>query len=295
MAGLPCSDWIGRCAAEVLSTPAGPPDLTLIYLPHLDYETQRLGPDNSDWTKLGRELDQACAPILDAAQRIGARVWVVNEYAHVQVDQPVYLNRVLRLTGLLAARPGPFGEQLDTFGSRAFAVCDHQLAHVYVRAADDVAEVRDLIAATDGVDRVYAGAERAEIGLEHPRSGEIVVLSKPNAWFAYPFWLDDAVAPDYARTVDIHRKPGYDPCELFLDPKLRWGKGRALRRLVQKKLGLRTLFDVIPLDGALVRGSHGLRVSDPADRPVLIGDGPAPADDVGHASVRDLMLQALTQ
>jgi len=293
MAGLPSSAWIGRCAAEVLTGPEGPPGLTLVYVPHLDYQTQRLGPDGCDWAKLGRELDEACAPVLDAAEKVGARVWVVNEYAHLQVDQPVYLNRVLRRADLLVARAGPFGEQLDTFVSRAFAVCDHQLAHVYVREADDVPRVRDLAAATDGVDRVYSGAERAEIGLDHPRSGEVVVLSKPRGWFAYPFWLDDAQAPDYARTVDIHRKPGYDPCELFLDPTLWWGKGRALRRLVQKKLGFRTLFDVVPLDAALVRGSHGLRVTGPADRPVLIGDGPAPADDIDQTAVHDLVLAAL--
>jgi hypothetical protein len=293
MAGLPCSAWIGRCAAEVLAAADGPPDLTLVYVPHLDYETQRLGPDDCDWSKLGRELDEACAPVLDAAAQVGARVWLVNEYAHLQVDHPVYLNRLLRRADLLAARAGPFGEQLDTFGSRAFAVCDHQLAHVYVRDAEDVPRVRDLITATEGVDRVYSGQERAEIGLDHPRAGEMVALSKPNAWFAYPFWLNDSAAPDYARTVDIHRKPGYDPCELFLDPKLWWGKGRAVRRLAQKKLGFRTLFDVVPLDATLVHGSHGLRVADPADRPVLIGDGPAPPDDIAQTDVHEVLMAAL--
>ena len=96
--------------------------------------------------------------------------------------------------------------------------------------------------------RVLAGRERHELGLDHPRSGELVVLSEPDSWFAYPYWLDDRLAPDFARTVDIHRKPGYDPCELFFDPQLLWPKGRAIRRLIQKKLGFRTLFDVVPLD-----------------------------------------------
>src|SRR5262249_44848615 len=149
-----------------------------------------------------------------------ATVWVVNEYTHVPVDQPVYLNRVLRQASFLAARDGPFGEQLETYASAAIAVCDHQLAHVYVNDAAAVGQVRDLLARQPGIDRVYAGEERAEIGLNHPRAGELVVLAKPNAWFAYPFWLDDRKAPDYARTVDIHRKPGYDPCELFFDPNL---------------------------------------------------------------------------
>ncbi len=294
MAGLPCTEWIARCAATVLQAEPGPPTLTLVYLPHLDYDTQRLGSQRCDWVRLVGELDRACAPLLDAAQRVGATVWVVNEYTHVQVSQPVYLNRALRQAGLLAARDGPFGEQLDTFGSLAFAVCDHQLAHIYVSDPARIGQARDLIAKQPGVGRVLAGEERGEIGLAHPRAGDLVVLAQPDAWFAYPFWLDDARAPDYARTVDIHRKPGYDPCELFLDPGLAFPKGRVLRRLVQKKLGFRTLFDVIPLDARLVRGSHGLQAGDDIDRPVLIGAGPPPPEGpVAHTALCDLVLQRL--
>jgi predicted AlkP superfamily pyrophosphatase or phosphodiesterase len=291
-AGLPCTQWIARCAAEVLR--AGPPDLTLAYLPHLDYDPQRFGPGGCDLPRLVRELDDACAPLLEAAQTAGARVWVVSEYGHVPVDRAVLPNRALRQAGLLTVRPGPFGETLETFESRAFAVCDHQLAHVYVKEAADLGKVRDVLAALPGVARVLVGAERAEVRLIHPRAGELVLLAEPGAWFAYPFWLDDRQAPDYARTVDIHRKPGYDPCELFFDPKLWWPKGRALWRLLQKKLGFRTLFDVIPLDPSLVRGSHGLPAGDPGQRPLLLGDGEAPADaELEMTAVRDLVLQAL--
>ncbi|MCI0682337.1 MAG: alkaline phosphatase family protein [Gemmataceae bacterium] len=292
MAGLPCSAWIGRAAGAVLRDPQGPPELTLVYVPHLDYETQRLGPDGCDWPKLAGELDSACAPLLDAAAQVGARVWVVNECAHVQVDQPILINRALRHAGLLTARRGPFGEQLDTYGP-ALAVCDHQLAHVYVNHEQALPRAREVVEALPGVERVYAGAGRAEIALEHPRAGDLVALAKPNAWFAYPFWLDDAAAPDYARTVDIHRKPGYDPCELFFDPKLLWPKGRFIAKLLAKKIGLRTLLDVAPLDARLVKGSHGLRQADPQDRPVMIGDGPAPAEDVDQTMVQRLMLEAL--
>lgn len=294
-AGLPCTEWIARCAASLLS--AEPPDFSLVYLPHLDYDPQRFGPSGSDMTRLVGELDAACAPLLDAARQRGARVWVVSEYGHCDVSRPVLINRLLRRAGLLIARDGPFGETLDTFQSRAFAVCDHQLAHVYVRDPNDLARVHDLLEPVPGVAQVLAGEARREWGLDHPRSGELVALSDPDAWFAYPYWLDDRRAPDFARTVDIHRKPGYDPCELFFDPALRWPQGRALRRLVQKTLGFRTLFDVIPLDPSLVRGSHGLRASNPADRPLLIGDGPAPggagADSLETTGVRDLLLQAL--
>ena len=143
--------------------------------------------------------------------------------------------------------------------------------------------------------RVLEGRKRHEVGLDHPRSGELVVLSEPDCWFAYPYWLDDALAPDFARTVDIHRKPGYDPCELFFDPQLHWPKGRAIRRLIQKKLGFRTLFDVVPLDPGLVRGSHGLAAQANEDKPVLIGDGPRPgyAGSLPMAAVQGLLLRAL--
>jgi predicted AlkP superfamily pyrophosphatase or phosphodiesterase len=276
MAGLPSTSWIARCTAEVLLDEAGAPDLTLAYLPHLDYEPQRLGPNRCDWKKLVGELDSACAPVLDAAKKTGAAVWVVNEYTHVPVDLPVYLNGVLLSQGFLTVRDGPFGEQLETFASKAFAVCDHQVAHVYVNEAEHLVRVAEIIASLPGVDRIYRGEQRAEIGLDHGRAGDLVVLAKPNAWFAYPFWHEGR-APDYARTVDIHRKPGYDPCELFFDPKLFWPKGRALARVLQKKLGLRALVDVIPLDAQLVRGSHGLRLNDPLDQPVFIGSVAAPS------------------
>jgi predicted AlkP superfamily pyrophosphatase or phosphodiesterase len=292
MAGLPCTRWIGACAAAVLRERR--PDLTLVYLPHLDYDTQRLGPDGCDWPRLVGELDAACAPILDVAQALGARVWVVNEYAHLQVEKAVHPNRELRCAGLLHVRDGPFGEVLDTFTSAAVAVCDHQIAHVYVNDPTRLSQVRDLLGAVPGVQRVLGGEERAAIGLDHARAGDLVLLSEPKAWFAYPFWLDDRRAPDYARTVNIHAKPGYDPCELFFDPKLLWPKGRALRRLLQKKLGFRTLFDVVPLDAGLVRGSHGLPVERMEDRPVLIGAGPAPeSDEVPMTVVRDLILMQL--
>jgi predicted AlkP superfamily pyrophosphatase or phosphodiesterase len=290
-AGLPCTQWIAQCAAHVLK--GNRPDLTLVYLPHLDYDPQRFGPQGSALPRLVAELDAACAPLLEAAHAVGARVWVVSEYGHVQVSRPVLPNRALRKAGLLTVRRGPFGEQLETFESRAFAVCDHQVAHVYVNDPSDVERTRAILVELPGVARVLAGDERAEIDLVHERSGQLIALSTPDAWFAYPFWEDNRLAPDYARTVDIQRKPGYDPSELFFDPKLLWPPGRVAWRLMQKKLGFRVLFDVIPLDAMLVRGSHGLPASDPLDGPLWISDRKDSNSPVPMTAVRNAILEAL--
>lgn len=268
-AGYPATEWIARSAAWHLEKVR--PQFLLVYLPHLDYDPQRFGPSGCDMKRLLTELDQACEPLLDACEKTGARPWIISEYGHVDVHRPVYLNRVLRKSGLLEVRDGPFGETLETFQSRAFAVVDHQVAHVYVRHPADLGRVTEILGQTEGVAAVYQGEQRAELGLDHSRSGEIVVLSQPDSWFAYPYWLNDARAPDFARTVDIHRKPGYDPCEIFVDPAIRFPMLRVIRRLLSKKLGFRTLFDLIPLDASLVKGSHGLAVSDPLDRPIWIG------------------------
>ncbi len=273
-AGLPCTEWIARSAAWLLEQER--PDLSFVYLPHLDYEPQRHGPSAVDMPRLVGELDEACAPLLEAAERHGARVWVVSEYGHVDVSRPVLINQALRREGWLQVRDGPFGEVLDTFNSRAFAVCDHQLAHVYVEDPAIRPEVRQRLSALPGVATVVEGEGRIEIGLDHPRSGELIALAEPDAWFAYPYWLDEARAPDFARTVDIHRKPGFDPCEMFLDPRFKVPMFRVATKLLRKKLGFRMLMDVIPLDPRLVLGSHGLAATDPRDRPILIADGPRP-------------------
>ncbi len=295
MAGAKSTQWIATVAADVVRSGKAfdKPSLSLVYLPHLDYDPQRFGPKGCDMAKCVKELDDAAAPLLDAAKFAGAQVWVVSEYGHCDVTRPVYPNRVLRNAGLLEVRRGPFGEQLDLYGSRAFAVCDHQLAHVYVRDPADVVRVRDVLAPIPGVAKLFAGEERAAIGLDHERSGEIILLSEPDAWFAYPFWLDDSLAPDYARAVAIHHKPGFDPCELFFDPRLRFPKLHAARRLLQKKLGFRMTMDVVPLDATIVRGSHGLAAADSFDRPILIGHGPKPGESVPMTGVRDLLLHAL--
>jgi predicted AlkP superfamily pyrophosphatase or phosphodiesterase len=285
MAGLASTRWIADAAASVIRDEH--PDLTLVYMPHLDYDPQRFGPSGTDMARCVRQLDDCCEPILDAATAIGAQVWVVSEYGHCDVSTSIMINRTLRTAGLLTVRDGPLGEQLDVLGSHAFAVVDHQLAHIYT---DNVPRTLDVLAAVPGIDRCYSGDERAMIGLDHPRSGEIIVLAKPSHWFAYNFWLDDRRAPDYARCVAIHHKPGFDPSEMLFDPALRWPKLHAARRLIQKKLGFRTRFDVVPLDPSGVRGSHGLAAVDPMDRPILIGHGPCPGLSLPMTAFKQLLI-----
>ncbi|MGE0023847.1 MAG: alkaline phosphatase family protein [Hyphomicrobium sp.] len=284
------SRWIAAAAKHVLET--RDPTLTLVYLPHLDYGLQRLGPDHPDIAKDLGEIDAVAGELVDRARALGRRVIVLSEYGIVPVSRPVHVNRALREAGLLAVREEDGGESLDIPRSRAFALADHQIAHVYVRDASDLAIARAALEALAGVAQVLDRSGQAGLGLDHERSGELVLLSEPDAWFTYYYWLDDRRAPDFARTVDIHKKPGYDPAELFIDPKIRWPQIAIAWRLFKKTLGLRTLMNVIPLDAALVRGSHG-RADNPGEHgPVFLSSEPrlVPEGPVEARHVKDLML-----
>jgi hypothetical protein len=185
-------------------------------------------------------------------------------------------------------------EYLDPWTSRAFAVADHQVAHVYVADPADVPAVRSLLAGLPGMSAVLDGPGKASLGVDHPRAGELVCVADPDAWFTYYYWLDDRRAPDFARSVEIHRKPGYDPAELFLDPADRLVKARAASALLRKKAGLRYTMSVVPLDPAPVRGSHGRLPgdSDVDDSPVLLCSAPdALPDRVPATAVKDLLLR----
>ncbi len=292
MAGLASSTWIANAAAHILREHQ--PTLSMVYLPHLDYDLQRLGPDHPSAAERVKEVDIAAGKVIDAATETKTNVLVISEYGIVPVSRPIFPNRSLRAQGLLTVRDGPFGEGLETFQSRAFCVCDHQVAHVYVRDSADIRGVSEILSSLEGVAQVLDRRARVAMGLEHPRAGDLLLLAEPDAWFAYPYWLDDARAPDFARSVDIHRKPGYDPAELFFDPRLRAPKLRAARRLIQKKFGMRYRMDVVPLDPACVRGSHGLAASDPADGPLGITNLPHGLDRLESLSdVKDYALRAM--
>jgi len=279
-AGLPCSRWIAQAAALVIQQQV--PDLTLVYLPHLDYDFQRFSARDPQRVA---EVDACAGIVIEQAHRQGMQVVVVSEYGLVPVSQAVLINRHLRQAGWLEVRDGPFGEMLQPLDSRAFAVVDHQVAHVYVRQPGLIPQVRALLRDIPGIADVVAPGD---LQLDHPRSGDLIALARDDAWFAYYYWLDDRRAPDFARTVDIHRKPGYDPCELFMTSKLRAGW-----RLAQKKLGFRYRMDVIPVQPDLVRGSHGLRPA-PQQGPLIIGPDQPPEQMTGFKDYILRLMRSVT-
>ncbi|MFN0069983.1 MAG: alkaline phosphatase family protein [Chloroflexota bacterium] len=266
------SQWIANAARLIDEWYR--PTLSLIYLPHLDYALQKLGPEDPRIiTELGA-IDTVCGKLIDHFHARDTKIVVLSEYGIQPVQHPVHLNRLLRERGLLAVREELGLELLDAGASRAFAVADHQVAHVYVNDPTCLNDVRVLLEQAKGVAEVLDAEGKRAAGLDHPRSGELVAVAAPNAWFTYYYWLDDTRAPDFARTVEIHRKPGYDPVELFLDPQISLPKLRIGLTLLKRKAGFRTLLDVIPLDASLIRGSHGRVTTDAAGSPVFITEQP---------------------
>jgi predicted AlkP superfamily pyrophosphatase or phosphodiesterase len=250
------------------------PTLTLIYLPHLDYNLQRQGINFSEINKDLREIDKVCEDLITYYENQGAEVVIVSEYGITDVNNPVHINRVLRQNGYITVKDELGRETLDTWASKAFAVADHQLAHIYVKDSKDIPAIKELLNNTPGIELVLDDEGKIEHHLNHERAGDLVVMADQKSWFTYYFWLDDKKAPDYARTVDIHRKPGYDPVETFADPNIRFLKAKIGFKLLKKKLGFRYLMDVIPLDATLVKGSHGRLTSKKKNWPLLITQHP---------------------
>jgi predicted AlkP superfamily pyrophosphatase or phosphodiesterase len=284
---ISASRWIADASMEVWRRHE--PTLMLVYLPHLDYCLQKLGPEHPEIAAEASAIDEIVGDLLRFFRERGVRPIVVSEYGIDPVDDAVAVNRAFREAGLLHVREEEGLELLDAGASDAFAVADHQLAHVYVRDPDNDDRVRAICEGLDGVAEVHDGSAGF-----HERAGDLVLVSHARRWFTYDYWLDDRKAPDFARTVDIHRKPGYDPRELFLDPTLLAPKLRVARRVLQKKLGFRMLLDVIPLDTKLVRGSHGRVDTVEPRRPIMITDIDTDApDELPCTAVRDVILEAL--
>jgi len=216
LASAKAGHWISRATAEVLRDPDLAPGLCLTYLPTLDYDLQRFGPGHPRAAAALSAVRAQLGSLLAAARDGGYDVVVFGDYAIGAVSGPAVLpNLALREAGMLAVRS--VGGRLYPVlpDSRAFALCDHEVAHVYVRRADDVRAARDVLAALDGVGEVLAGDEAADARARHPNAGELVILADRGRWLGYPWWSDKRHRPDYATHIDIHNKPGFDPCELF--------------------------------------------------------------------------------
>ena len=265
-ANIKSSQWIAD--ATIITDEKYNATLTLVYLPHLDYCLQKYG---QDFTRTGpdlRAIDGVAEQLVSHFDKKGARVILLSEYGITNVSNPVHINRTLRKAGLLQVRVERGLELLDAGASRAFAVSDHQVAHVYINDPSIASQVRTVVEQVDGVELILDRTAQSAYGIDHNRSGDLVLMADARSWFTYYFWLDDAKAPDYARVVDIHKKPGYDPVEMFMTSRLRAGY-----KLLRKKLGFRYVMDVIPLDATLIRGSHG-RIGTPREfHPVIIGGG----------------------
>jgi predicted AlkP superfamily pyrophosphatase or phosphodiesterase len=267
LAGIKSSQWIAESAKWIEARHH--PTLSLIYLPHLDYNLQRLGPNHPDIKLDVKQVDDVVGDLISFFAAQSVQVMLLSEYGITEVSNAIHLNRLFREKGWISIREELGLELLDCGASKVFAVADHQVAHVYVNDPSLTSEVRGLMEKQPGVEKVLAHPEQAVMGINHARSGDLIAVADAQSWFTYYYWLDDRAAPDFARCVDIHRKPGYDPVELFIDPGLSFPSLKIAATLLRKKLGFRTLMNVIPLDAALVKGSHGRRPA-PADYPLLI-------------------------
>ncbi len=294
-AAIESTRWIAGAAMRVLQWHK--PTLSLVYLPHLDYSLQRDGPGSRMALRAATEVDAVIGDLVATYESRDVRWMIVSEYAIQSVTVgggAIRINRVLRDGGFLRVRVEQGREMLDTGGSAAFAVADHQVAHIYVREPGLVEPVRALLGAMPGIDRCLNRGEQAAAQIDHARSGDLVAVAAAGRWFSYGWWSDDARAPDYARTVDIHRKPGYDPLELHLDPRLPLPRLTVARKLLLRRLGFRTLLDVIPLDPSLVKGTHG-RVDGDGSWPMLLTqrDRTRRPERLPCTVVRDVILEHL--
>lgn len=264
-ANIKSTQWIAD--ASVITDKKYNPTLTLIYLPHLDYCLQKFGQDFSRISKELGEIDRVVEQLVTHYTNAGARIMLLSEYGITNVDRPVYINRVLRENNWLGIRVERGLELLDAGASKAFAVADHQIAHIYSKDPALVRQVKTVVEKIPGVELVLDKQEQKAYHIDHERSGDLVLMADARSWFCYYYWMDDSKAPDFARSVDIFKKPGYDPVEMFMSSKL-----RAAYKLLRKKAALRYVMDVIPLDATLIKGSHG-RVNTPTSaHPVLITD-----------------------
>jgi predicted AlkP superfamily pyrophosphatase or phosphodiesterase len=291
LADVQSTRWILRAALDVMASQS--PELLLVYAPFLDYQAERHGAESEQSVAALRRFDREVEPLLQAARAEQRDVAVVSDYGWAVAERPVYLNRALRQAGLLNVEVAANGERLEPGTSRAFALCDSQVAHIYVADRADLPAVRALLEAVDGVAEVLDEAGKRDRGVDHPRSGDLIAVARPSCWFAYPYWLDPRAKPDFAHCIAIFDKIGWDPTELFLRPGP-LGKLRLAVRLAQKKLRLAVPFDVCGADESQVRGVRSARNDDAERGAVLLTSwalsqqGPVPME-----SLKEMLLARL--
>ena len=206
------SEWIAKATIELLKT-GGAADLQLVYLPHLDYEMQKSGPYSKKSINEFKKVENILNMLFSAAKLAGYEVIIFGDYAINEAHQAIFPNKILRDANLFNQREVKGALYPDIYSSKAFAMVDHQIAHVYVPDKDDITPAKIALKAAPGIKNVFSHDE-----INHPRSGDLILEADQNYWFAYPWWDKKSEAPDYATHVDIHNKPGFDPCELFLAP-----------------------------------------------------------------------------
>ncbi|HIX55257.1 MAG TPA: alkaline phosphatase family protein [Candidatus Sphingobacterium stercoripullorum] len=285
-ADIVSTKWIAE-AAKFVET-KHQPTLNLVYLPHLDYCQQKFGPHPEVIGQELTEIDDLLKDLIGFFEEKGVEVLLLSEYGISPVNNPIHINRLLRNEGYLGIRVERGLELLDAGASEAFAVSDHQIAHIYTRSEATTAKIIELLQGVKGIAHILDKEQQKSFGINHKRSGDIVLMADQNSWFTYYFWLDDAVAPDYARMVDIHKKPGYDPVEVFMTSKT-----RAIYKVLLKKLGFRSVLDVIPLDASLVKGSHGSVEIEKDYFPIIIGNEIPGEGVLTPLSIKELILNKI--
>ena len=281
------SQWIANASKRIVELHR--PNLLLIYLPHLDYCLQKFGIDDVRTRQDLRQIDSLLKDLVHFLEEQGCEVNIISEYGIVPVSQPVHINRLLRKSGLINIRKENGLEILDAGQSKAFALADHQIAHIYINDLRTKDEVLRLLKDTEGIAEVLDTTEKQRFNIDHPRAGELIAIAKPECWFTYYYWLEDRKAPDFARTVNIHKKPGYDPVEMFLDPKKELMLPRIALKLLAKKMGFRTLMNFIPLDANLIKGSHGQLHVEDQDKAVFISSVELPKK-LQATEIHDILL-----
>ena len=295
-ANIKSTQWIADAAIETFKKHE--PTLNFVYLPHLDYPLQKIGPNHPEIPKYVKEIDDVVKQLLDFYASQNVEVILLSEYGITPVSKPIHINRVLRkkFPDDISIRIEENLELLDAGASQIFAVSDHQVSHLYIKNSNKIQFYKKYLETIDGIQYVLDKAAQKKLKIDHPRSGELLLISNTDRWFTYYYWLDDKKAPDFARTVDIHRKPGYDPCELFLDPNIKFPKLKIILKLFQKKiLNQATLLDVIPLDANLVKGSHGNTETDDCYKSIIISPRALDTLDncIDNTEVKQLILSLM--